>query len=245
MSDTENNERIANRRSAPVVRSTAKRTKKKRTTRSSFKLRGSREKRAPVVKYEEIEDEVEEKLSDEEGEEEVKEEEVKEELQLEEEEEKEEEAPESSVSDQEAGSSAASPVRSLRNKKVTKPVSLSAAKKRTPSSKFSSLMKRSRKQAQSYGMQFSRKELTNTSVSPTASSTKLSSEDGDDQVATFTCCSLTLSLHDYLVLSLLITSLIYLLLLKSLFCAPFLTPVCGLIAYIPDSKVILYVYRSE
>ncbi|XP_063679688.1 uncharacterized protein DDB_G0286299-like isoform X1 [Bolinopsis microptera] len=188
MSDTENNERIANRRSAPVVRSTAKRTKKKRTTRSSFKLRGSREKRAPVVKYEEIEDEVEEKLSDEEedleeGEKkEEKEEEVKEELTLEEEEEKEEEAPESSVSDQEAGSSAASPVRNLRNKKVAKPISLSTAKKRTPSSKFSSLMKRSRKQAQSYGMQFSRKELSNTSVSPTASSAKLSSEDGDDQV---------------------------------------------------------------
>ena len=189
MSDTENNERIANRRSAPVVRSTAKRTKKKRMTRSTFKLQGARKKRTPVVKYEEIENEIEEKLSDDEDEEPVEELEekkpVKEEADLkpEEAEEKEEEMGDTSVSDQEAAATSFSPVRSLRNKKITKPVTFLAAKKRTPSSKFSSLMKRSRKQAQTYGMQFNRKEVAATSVSSLAPpSAKLSSEDGEDQV---------------------------------------------------------------
>ncbi|KAL5258980.1 hypothetical protein ACHWQZ_G009447 [Mnemiopsis leidyi] len=186
MSDTENVERIANRRSAPVVRTATKTARKKRTTRSStFKLRGRREKRAPIGKYEELENEVEEKLSEEEDlvddmEDENKE--GKEDADFDEGEDKVEDV--SCVSDNEASASA-SPVRSLRNKKISKPISFGPAKKRTPSSKFSSLMKRSRKQAKTYGMQFSRKDCcaaVNGGVSPQASSAKLSSEDGDDQV---------------------------------------------------------------
>ena len=190
MSDTENVERIANRRSVPVSRTAAKSAKKKRTTRSStFKLRGRREKRAPIGKYEELENDVEEKLSDDEDEDLVDEvegdnKEGKEDADftLEEGEEKVEEI--ASVSDNE-GPASASPVRSLRNKKISKPISFAPAKKRTPSSKFSSLMKRSRKQAKTYGMQFNRKDSsasTTTSLPPLASSAKLSSEDGEDQV---------------------------------------------------------------
>lgn len=193
MSDTENNERIANRRSGTVSRGAAKRTKRKRTTRASFKLRGRREKRTPaaVVKYEEIEDEVEEKLSDEEGADEGEKDaedtefKVEEEGQgaNEEEEEGEEEELVEALSDDNENSSVPSTVRNLRNKKTVKaPISFTA-KKRGPSSKFSSLMKRSRKQARTYEMQFNRKDSA--SVSPVAvSSAKLSSEDGDDQVNT-------------------------------------------------------------
>ena len=238
MSDTENVERIANRRSAPVARTAAKTARKKRTTRSStFKLRGRREKHAPIGKYEELENEVEEKLSEEEDlvddvEDENKE--GKEDADFDEGEDKVEDV--SCVSDNEASASA-SPVRSLRNKKISKPISFGPAKKRTPSSKFSSLMKRSRKQAKTYGMQFSRKDCcaaVNGGVSPQAPSAKLSSEDGDDQVECFPRGSCMSCFLLYLTVYLFTPSLYLVLLFLSRTC-------CGL-TFIDSVLCVIFLY---
>ena len=165
-SDAENDDLLAN---ASPSRSPSKRPKRRRPDRSYVKLR-KRGKRAPVVKYEEIEPEVEERLSDSDDKEEEEDEDEKGEKEEKEKEEKEEEEEEEEeeVSDQEedeedSNISSPSNVRNLRKK--GRPLSL-GSKKLGRSKKFSDLMKRSRKQAQSYGMKFNRTGPAQPATSP-------------------------------------------------------------------------------
>lgn len=149
-------------------------------------------------KYEEVEQEVEERVSDMEEEGEIKVEKKKRGAQIKETSTppqpskedgvviEEDEAPSDEHEHVEDDKSLAKPcspsnMRNLRNKNIS--TSYLASKRRSSSSKFSDLMKRSRQQASTYRRHFVSKPPHTSPVSaPAPSSAKLSSEEEEDQV---------------------------------------------------------------